>query len=79
MNKSLKNRTATYVLCTLGLSACFGESDTAAELASDLATAEGMIDAFYSFDPNRLQPFLSEAGEAGVGILSYQAWAEGGN
>lgn len=79
MSKSLKNRTASCVLCTLALSACSGEADTAAELAANLETAEGMIDAFYSFDPSRLQPFLSEAGDAEAGILGYQAWAEGGN
>ncbi len=79
MYKSLKNRTASCVLCALALSACSGETDTAAELATNLETAEDMIDAFYSFDPSRLQPFLSEAGEAEAGILGYQAWAEGGN
>ena len=79
MNNSLKNRTASYVLCMVGLSACSGESDTAADLASNLATAEGMIDAFYSFDSSSLRPFLSETSDAGTGILSYQAWAEGGN
>jgi hypothetical protein len=79
MYKSLKKQTVTYMLCMAGLSACSGEADTAAELASNLATAEGMIDAFYSFDGNMLQPFLSEAGESEASILSYQAWAEGGN
>lgn len=79
MYKSLKKRTAMYVLGTIGLAACSGETDSAAELATNIETAEGMIDAFYSFDPNRLQPFLSEAGDSETGILGYQAWAEGGN
>jgi hypothetical protein len=79
MYKSLKNRTASYVLCMIALSACSGESDTAADLTSNLATAEGMIDAFYSFDSSGLRPFLSETEDRGAGILSYQAWAEGGN
>ncbi|NQV70496.1 MAG: hypothetical protein HQ498_10765 [Pseudohongiella sp.] len=79
MYQSLKKRTTTYLLCLAGLSACSGEADPAAELAANLATAEGMIDAFYSFDASILQPYLSEAGEAGTAILGYQAWAEGGN
>jgi hypothetical protein len=79
MYKSLKNRTASYVLCLVALSACSGELDTATDLTSNLATAEGMIDAFYSFDSSSLRPFLSETEDAGAGILSYQAWAEGGN
>lgn len=53
--------------------------NSAADLEANLVKAEGMIDAFYSFDPDRLQSFLSTAGESGAGILSYQAWAEGGN
>lgn len=44
-----------------------------------LAKAEGMIDAFYSFDRERLAPFLAKAGEAKDKILYYQGWAEGGN
>jgi len=79
MIQSLKKQTTTYLLCLAGLSACSGEADPATELAENLATAEGMIDAFYSFDGGRLQPFLSEAGEAEAAILGYQGWAEGGN
>jgi hypothetical protein len=79
MYKSLKKQTATCMLCLAGLSACSGEADTEAELASNLAIAEGMINAFYSFDANSLQPFLSEAGKSQASILNYQAWAEGGN
>lgn len=79
MYKPLKNRSASYVLCMIGLAACSGESDTAVKLTSNLTTAEGMIDAFYSFDASRLRPFLKETEDAGAGILSYQAWAEGGN
>jgi len=79
MYKSFKHRTASYVLIMVGLSACSDESSIVAELTSDLTTAEGMIDAFYSFDSSSLRPFLSESEDAGAGILSYQAWAEGGN
>lgn len=79
MYKSLKTRALSYMLVTLALSACSREMDADEELAKNLATAEGMIDAFYSFDPTKLQPYLSEAGKAEAGILGYQAWAEGGN
>jgi hypothetical protein len=47
--------------------------------AENIQTAEGMIDAFYSFDPTQLGPILAEAGDSGARILGYQAWAEGGN
>jgi hypothetical protein len=72
-------RTATLALCIIGLTACTDESNTDSTLAENIATAESMIDAFYSFDPNQLQPLLSEAGVAEGRILGYQAWAEGGN
>ena len=79
MTMSIARRIATCLLCFTGITVFSDEPDATSELASNLATAEGMIDAFYSFDPARLQPFLSEAGEAEAGILGYQAWAEGGN
>jgi hypothetical protein len=79
MYQSLKKRTATYMLCMVGLSACSGDTESVADLALNLETAEGMIDAFYSFDPNSLQPFLSDAGDAQASIIGYQGWAEGGN
>ncbi|MEM9386147.1 MAG: hypothetical protein AAGA68_13870 [Pseudomonadota bacterium] len=44
-----------------------------------LARAEGMIDAFYSFEPKRLAPFLEDAGEYAKRLMYYQGWAEGGN
>ena len=49
------------------------------ELAANLEYAEGMIDAFYSFDASRLQSFLNEAGDSAAGILGYQTSAEGLN
>ena len=50
-----------------------------ADLAQDLKTAEAMIDAFYSFEPTQLEPFLTDAVEASPRIMYYQGWAEGGN
>ena len=46
---------------------------------SDLAKAELFVDAFYSFDPDRLRSMLEAAPESATSILYYQGWAEGGN
>lgn len=48
---------AMLALGISALNACSDELDEA--LAANLQTAEGMIDAFYSFDASRLRPFLS--------------------
>lgn len=45
----------------------------------DLATAEAFIDAFYSFDRERLAPIMASAPETTPRLLYYQGWAEGGN
>lgn len=79
MYQSHKKLTTAVAFSLFGLAAFSAKADSAADLAANLQTAEGMIDAFYSFDASRLQPFLSEAGDAETSILSYQAWAEGGN
>jgi len=79
MKKSVGLRALATTLCSLGLLACFSEEDRASLVTGNLATAEEMIDAFYSFDASKLQPFLLEAGESEQGILGYQGWAEGGN
>ncbi|MEM7663596.1 MAG: hypothetical protein AAF292_15240 [Pseudomonadota bacterium] len=47
--------------------------------AEQLEIAEQMINAFYSFDPELLSPFLTEVGDEGSRLLWYQGWAEGGN
>ena len=79
MKKSVGLRALATTLCALGLLACFSEEDRASLVTGNLATAEEMIDAFYSFDASKLQPFLLEAGESEQDILGYQGWAEGGN
>ena len=79
MKKSVGLRALATTLCSLGLLACFSEEDRASLVTGNLATAEEMIDAFYSFDASKLQPFLLEAGESEQGILGYQGWAKGGN
>lgn len=48
-------------------------------LAQNLAISEQMIDAFYSFDPELLKPYLANASGSEKAILYYQGWAEGGN
>ena len=68
-----------FASCAFFLSACSSEEDRASLVTENLATAEGMIDAFYSFDASKLAPFLLQAGESEQSILGYQGWAEGGN
>ena len=94
MYKSFKKQAAVSTLSLFSLMGLFAlapfsnaaEEDTEmateseqAELTANLETAEGMIDAFYSFDANRLESFLTEAGESRAGILGYQTSAEGLN
>lgn len=93
MKMSYGKRAVASVLCISGLAACSADMNESTEtvdmaanpeneavvLAANLETAEGMIDAFYSFDPASLSAFLSAAGESAASILSYQAWAQGGN
>ena len=45
----------------------------------DLEVAERFIDAYYSFDPERLRGMLQSADASMPSILYYQGWAEGGN
>lgn len=85
MNMSFTKRAIVSALCLSGLAACSGDSNEVIEmtevtepteevtLAANLETAEGMIDAFYTFDPTKLEPFLSQAGDSAASILGYQA------
>lgn len=66
-------------ICCTGFMGCSSESVPDDILAAQLKTAESMIDAFYSFDGDRLRPILAKAGAAQGKILGYQGWAEGGN
>jgi len=47
--------------------------------AIDLAAAEALVDAFYSFDPERLRKAMAGAPDSVPKILFYQGWAQGGN
>ena len=82
MKKSVRFRTVAatfFTFCAMGLSACSNGEDRSSLVTGNLATAEEMIDAFYSFDASKLEPFLLNAGESKQSILGYQGWAEGGN
>jgi len=93
MKMSFKKRAVVSALCMSGLAACSGDMNESSEavdmasnpdneaviLAANLEKAEEMIDAFYSFAPASLSSFLSAAGDSAAAILSYQAWAQGGN
>ena len=59
--------------------AAAAEEASVSEPDSDLVTAEAFIDAFYSFDADRLAPMLASAPESAPRLLYYQGWAEGGN
>lgn len=56
-------------------------ADPAATPVSDpeLVIAESFIDAFYSFDPERLAPIMASAPETAPRLLYYQGSAKGGN
>lgn len=45
----------------------------------NLRSAEALIDAFYSFDPNKLRPLLAAAEGSAPKLMFYQGWAEGAN
>ncbi len=65
--------TLLFLVSTTG----FGQSTLYEE--QDLEASERFIDAFYSFEPERLRPTLLRAQQSIPAILYYQGWAEGGN
>lgn len=85
MSEATLDTTAAILLFAL-LSGCSESPPATAVVESeppvadaDIATAEAFIDAFYSFDPERLAPMLAAADESIASIMYYQGWAEGGN
>ena len=76
-----------WLLCTFTGSTIFAttgcgsanETTQAETQTIQLEKAEAFIDAFYSFDAERLAPLLADAPESSEGLLYYQGWAEGGN
>jgi hypothetical protein len=70
------------VLTLLALCLSFSCASTAPHADApdvDLAAAERMIDAFYSFDPAPLRAALASAESSVPVIAYYQGWAEGGH
>ena len=68
-------------IVALAMGAC-GESSVSDSAEADnpnIATAEALIDAFYSFDAEALRATLATAEDSIPAILYYQGWAEGGN
>lgn len=63
-------------MCLAGIASC---SDDAQITEQDLEEAERFIDAFYSFNPERIRETLQFAEPSMASILYYQGWAEGGN
>lgn len=70
---------ATLILGALFLAGCGSGTGALQRTETNLAAAEGLIDAFYSFDPAKLKGALSSAEESVPKIVYYQGWAEGGN
>lgn len=72
-------RTLTCLLSATGilLTACAAPGG-APQPHLNLAAAENLIDAFYSFDRTRLTQVLESAKTSQPAILYYQGWAEGG-
>lgn len=58
-----------------------GAAERAAEedVPAEFAIADSFVDAFYSFDPERLAPIMAAARETAPRLLDYQASAMGGN
>ncbi len=63
------------------LTACDQGNEAAAQSKNESlqAIAESLINAFYSFDPMKLEPLLSSAPDSSAAVIYYQGWAEGGN
>ena len=84
MNIVHRSITITSVACIAALLGACSESappEVAAEAAADpdLVIAESFIDAFYSFEPDRLAPIMAAAPETAPRLLYYQGSAKGGN
>lgn len=75
----MRNITAVAFMVVLtGCSLARTQTDSGLR-TKQLAAAEAFIDAFYSFDPDRLKTAMSAAQESVPRIGFYQGWAEGRN
>ena len=77
------SKSAKLLLVAGCLGACAESPDPQPQAApaGNLATAEALIDAFYSFQPEMLESFLvhPQARASAPALMFYQGWAEGGN
>jgi hypothetical protein len=74
----MKQGILRLIVLVMALAAC-AEKMTPQDLKSNLSTAENFIDAFYAFNPIRLEAKLSSAEGSIPSIVYYQGWARGGN
>ena len=74
-------RSVVIVIAAAILATCDESVETPTQVTDEynLAIAESLIDAFYSFDPAMLEAFLASAEASASSIFYYQGWAEGGN
>jgi hypothetical protein len=68
-----------FSLLSCGVSRVDNRSPEAEIGNAELKTAEALIDAFYSFDKNKLASLLALADESRASVIYYQGWAKGGN
>jgi hypothetical protein len=66
---------AIFLLFTCGFVNAEGESKS----HNNLQKSENLIDAFYSFEKDRLEAALTFAQDSIPNVVFYQGWAEGGN
>jgi hypothetical protein len=66
---------AIFLLFTCGFVNAEGESKS----HNNLQKSENLIDAFYSFEKDRLEAALTFAQDSILNVVFYQGWAEGGN
>ncbi len=69
------------ILTTVFLISCQYNSNTNASvgMGKNISAANKFIDAFYSFNSDKLNSVLENAEKSKPSILYYQGWAEGGN
>jgi hypothetical protein len=78
--RSSRMRLVLIVSILLGAAGCAATSQPQyAGGRSPIGAAEALIDAFYSFDANRLSAAMANAPGSQPQIIYYQGWAQGGN
>ena len=73
-----RQRLLAALLVCFAVAGCSKAPDREAP-APELAKAEALVDAFYSFDQSRLRAAMSDAPGSMPDTLYYQGWAEGGH